>query len=275
MSLAAIIDHTTSLLSTALGGAVGVSDRQPLSLADLPHVAVSVSDAERPQIGIGGTPQGPVRGALEVTVTIDLADPNLESGGETIALLDATRRRVLLPNGPLVASDGSEGPPFGPGDLTVTDPGGVYALTNDPPTGREVRPLPDDGILEFGQALPNAGSLVVVHRVGVWDVMVVRYAGRLHLDITTDDIGDATTVAHRVAEVLDGTGPPYQRLVPSAWGSAAVGEVADTAVGVRRLSYAFVFELHRPTLPTSGGVIRVVDVTSRADSATEQYQIPV
>jgi hypothetical protein len=275
VSLAAVIDHTTSLLSTALGGAAGVSDRQPLALTDLPHVAVSVSDAERSQIGIGGMPQGPAHGALEVTATIDLADPTLESAGETIVLIDATRRRVLLPNGPLVTADGSEGPPFGPGDLSVTDPGGAYAITNDSPTGRQVRPLPDDGVLEFGQALPNAGSLVVVHRVGVWDVTVVRYAGRLHVDITTDDIGDATTVAHRVADVLDGTGSPYQRIVPSAWGPAEAGEIADTAVGVRRLSYAFVFEHQRPTLPTSGGVIRVVDVTSHADSATEQYQIPV
>jgi hypothetical protein len=275
VSLAAVIDHTTSRLSTALGGAAGVSDRQPLALTDLPHVAVSVSDAERPQIGIGGMPQGPVHGALEVTATIDLADPTLESAGETIVLLDAARRRIVLPNGPLVAADGSEGPPFGPDDLSVTDPDGPFAITNDPPTGRQVRPLPDEGILEFGQALPNAGSLVVVHRVGVWDVTVVRYAGRLHLDITTDDIGDATTVAHRVADVLDGTGPPYLRLVPSAWGPAEAREVADTAVGVRRLSYAFVFELHRATLPTSGGIIRVVDVTSHADSATEQYQIPM
>ena len=275
MSLAAVIDHTTSLLSSALGGAAGVSDQQPLAVADLPHVAVSVSDAERPQIGIGGMPQGPEHGALEVSATIDLADPSLESGGETIVLLDATRRRLLLPNGPLVAADGSEGPPFGPGDLTVTDPGGAYAITNDPPAGRQVRPIPDDGVLEFGQALPNAGSLVVLHRVGVWDVTVVRYAGRLHLDITTDDIADATSVARRVADALDDTGPPYERLVATAWGAAEVADVADTSVGVRRLSYSFVFELHRPTVPTSGGIIRVVDVTSHADGATEQYQIPV
>jgi hypothetical protein len=275
VSLVAVIDHTSTLLSTSLGGAAGVSDRQPLALADLPHVAVSVSDAERPQIGIGGMPRGPVHGALEVSATIDLADPSLESGGETIVLLDGSRRRLLLPNGPLVTADGSEGPPFASGDLTVTDPGGAYAVTNDPPTGRQVRPLPDDGVLEFGQALPNAGTLVVLHHVGVWDVTVVRYAGRLHLDITTDDVGDATSVARRVAEALDGAGPPYERLVATTWGAAETGDLADTPVGIRRLSYAFVFELHRPTLPTSGGVIRVVDVTSHADSATEQYQIPV
>ena len=252
-----------------------MSDQQPLDVAGLPHVAVSVSDAERPQIGIGGMPQGPEHGALEVSVTIDLADATLESGGETILLLDLARRRLLLPNGPLVTADGSEGPPFDSGDLTVTDAGGGYAVTNDPPTGRQVRPLPDDGVLEFGQALPNTGNLVVLHRVGVWDVTVVRYAGRLHLDITTDDAGDAGSVAHRVADVLDDAGPPFERLVASAWGPAEADQIEDTAVGVRRLSYAFVFELHRPTLPTSGGVIRVVDVTSHADSATEQYQIPV
>jgi len=276
MTLAAIIDSAIAGLN--VDPSILVTDRLPTSPTDLPAATISVSDVDRPHIGIGGIPAGPEAGALAVNATIDLALPELDSGGEILDLLDPARTTLIVPNGPIVTAAGSEGPPFAAGDATINDPGGPFTITNDAPNGREARINPDQGTVTFGQALPAAGQLSIDYHIGVWEVAVTRYTGLLHVDIITDDGGPASTVARQVAgalELLEASNDAFQQIVPIAWDGAQLADWLPSDHLIRRLSYRFVFELRTPSLPTSGGVISQVAVLSNNDGAPENYQIPI
>jgi hypothetical protein len=281
VTLAAVVDDVVTRAGAALGATASISDREPASTGDLPHVTVSVAGVDRPHIGIGGLPQAPESGALPVTATIDLADPTLTVGADTITLLDPARTTVIVPNGPIVKADGTDDTPFTAADLTVTGPAGPFTVTDGDPTGQEVRVDHIDGSLRFGDPLPAAGTLTVVFNVGLWDVTVLRFVGTLHLDVTTEVDPAASTVARRLAVVVDELGPPFERLVPTAWGPAHRTDLGDDAALRRRLSYDFAFEQRRPTVGTSGGIIRTVAVTSTRDApapvdrVSEEFTIPV
>lgn len=281
MSLAAVVDDVVTRVAAAVGPAAAVSDRHPADAADLPQVTVSVDGADRPHVGVGGRPRTAETGALPVAVDVDLADPTLTVGVETVDLLDASRTTLLVPHGPLVRADGTDHPPFTSVDLTATDPGGAYAVVAGTPSGRQVRVDHLEGALRFGQALPGAGTLHLGVHVGVWEVDVVRFVGTLRLDVTTDADATSSTVARQIATAVDALGPPFERLVPTAWGPAERIDLGDTAALRRRLSYEFAFEQHQPHIGTGGGIIRTVAVTSTRDApapgdrVSEEFTVPV
>lgn len=262
MSLAVVIDHATRRLGAALGPGTKVGDAAAHK-DSLPAVTLSVRDAVSRAAGVGRVPRGTRTGALEVTAEVDLANPVLDlGGGETLRLVPDDRRSLVLPHGPLVRADGTPDEPFTAGDLQVRDTS-VYVVVAAPPTGRQVRPDADAGVLHFGQPLPASGSLRVTYRIGAWDVVVARYQGRLDARVTAGR--DALTpLVRRVADALDADEPAC-RLVPVAWAGStrpADGDLPPAAMQ-QDLGYLFDAEVETPLLGSGGGVIARVAVTLR------------
>lgn len=275
MTLVPVVDALVSRLRDELPDAVTVADAHPAAAGDLPAVTVSLFDTSQRLEGIGRTPRGPRRGALEIHDRVDLAHPVLRIDGDEVDLLSPDRRELVLAHGPVVQADGSEPPPLSGDDLTVVvanDP--VTVVTADPQAG-EVRADADLGRLVFGSALPVAGTVVVDYRIGVWDVENVRFEGTLALDVYDDDSAATTALARQVAGALSRPSDSFPRLRPASWGAAAAfrpeqGPVRRTL----RLTYAFDFDLESPSLPTGGGVIRRVEVAGQHDSETENFDVP-
>lgn len=266
MSLAAVVDHVAARLRSALApgttvGDAGVEDA-------LPAVTLSLSDVVSRAAGVGRVPRGTRSGALEVGAEVDLADPVLDLGsGETLPLVSADRRSLVLPHGPLVRADGTVDQPFTAGDLQVRD-SAPYAVVGTVPSGREVRPDVDAGVLRFGQPLSATGTLQVTYRIGAWDVVVSRYQGRLDVR-TTAERTDLPQLTRRVAEALEAPDAAV-RLLPLSWGSTARATAAGLPPAARQqdLGYAFDAELEQPLLGSGGGVIARVEVRLRPDPGT-------
>ena len=267
MSLAVVVDHLTDLLRSALGNGTTVGDAAPAEDA-LPAVTLSLAEVVSGAGGVGRVPRGTRTGALEVSAQVDLADPVLDlGGGETLQLVPVDRLSLVLPRGPLVRADGTADQPFGAGDLQVRG-ASPFTVVGTAPTGRQVRPDVEAGVLRFGQPLPANGTLVVTYRIGAWDVTVTRLQGRLSV-CTTAEPADLGPLTRRVATAL-AAGDRAVRLVPLAWGSTGQPREAGLRPSVRQqdLGYAFDAEIEQPLLGSGGGVIARVTVRLRPDPDT-------
>lgn len=263
MSLAVVVDALVNRLSSGLGSGTRVDDLTPTTAADLPSVTVSLADVTQHVAGVGRIPRGTRSGALPLTIDVDLARPTLElGGGESLQLVPADRRSLVLPHGPLVRADGTDDGPFTGGDLLVRDGSGVWAVVATTPSGRQVRPDVDGGMLRFGTALAATGTLHVEYRIGRWDVVVSRHQGVCELGVAAE----AAALPGLVRRVATELARPHRsvRLTPTGWGSAGKapsGELpAKTRVQVLR--YRFDAEVEQPLLGTGGGVIRDVAATT-------------
>jgi hypothetical protein len=273
VSVAAILDLLVGRLAGALPDGTTVGDVTPAEVEELPAVTLSAAEITQRLVGIGRLPRGTRIGALPVVVEVDLADPVLDlDGGERLELLSADRRTLTLPNGPLVRADGVDEPPFAAGDLQAADEGGSYEVVDADPSGRQVRPDPAAGTLQFGSALPATGTLTVTHHIGQWDVSVARYQGNLDVAVTAASSQEAGALTRQVADALEAPGPAT-RLSPSSWGAAQVTPLGDHDVMVQRLGYRFDGELEEPLLPSAGGVITRVAVELGIDATVETFVV--
>lgn len=281
MTLFVVVDTIVARLEGALGSGTRVADSLPRAVADLPSVTVALDEVTSEVAGIGRIPRGTRRGALPVTEEVDLADPVLDlGGGETLTLVSADRRTLILPNGPLVRADGTADQPFGAEDLVVDD-GAPWTVVASTPTGRQVRPDPEAGTLAFGTALPDAGTLRVELHLGLWDTTASRYRGRLLLTAVAV-AGEGSDLAREVARSLaqDQAG---LRLAPRSWGAAGPGQpgevpadAQDSGARAQLLTYTFDAEIEEPSLSSGGGVITTVQVrsvTSDTDGSAENFDI--
>jgi hypothetical protein len=276
MTLAVIVDHLTDRLADGLGAGTTVGDAGPETSA-LPAVTLAIADVTNRLVGIGRVPRGTRTGALEVSIDVDLANPVLDlGGGETLLLVPADRRSLVLPHGPLVRADGTPDDPFTTTDLQVRDTGN-WAVVAAAPTGKQVRPDVDAGLLRFGQALPNTGTLKVTYFIGLWDTTVSRFQGRVDVLVSADR-DDLSALTRRVADVLS-TPDPAIRLAPLSWGHTTrppAGELTPQARG-QELAYLFDAEVEQPLLTSGGGVIADVAVTLHAaengQTRTESFDI--
>ncbi len=201
MSLAVVIDTLAERLSGKLPG-VTVSDAEPGGAADLPAVTLAITGATAEIAGIGRVPRGTRTGALEVALDVDLANPVLDLGdGESLLLVPADRRSLILPSGPLVRADGTTEDPFTAADVEVLDTA-AWTVVGTVPTGKQVRPDVDAGLLRFGQALPASGTLHVEHHIGLWDTVVSRYQGQLEVRVAAQGAA-LKALVRNVAGVLD------------------------------------------------------------------------
>lgn len=261
MSLAVVVDTLADRLEATT--AATASDQSPAAAADLPHVTITVDEAVQPLIGIGETPRGTRTGSLAVTSEVDLADPTLDFGDDTVDLVSPDRLTFVIPNGPVVR----------PEEVTVSDDDGPYDLVDVDPAGRQVAVDIDLGELTFGQPLPSAGTLEVELFIGMWDVTVIRYSGTVALDLRDTSPAAVAGLSRSTADELGRPTGAFDRLVPATWGAVAAVSVGNDQAHSQTLRFRFDFELEQPSLPTGGGVIRTVEVTSTTDGTTEEYDV--
>lgn len=272
MSLAVVVDALAEHLRAELGQGITVGDARPAGSGDLPAVTLSVEDATGALAGVGRVPRGTRQGALLVQAVVDLADPVLEIGTETVTLLSEDRRELTLPQGQLVRADGTDDPPFGPSDLTVTGPDGPLTVVAGDPAAGQVRPDPVAGILRFGEPLSASGDLVADYHVGRWDVRTVRFSGRLAVGVAAADADALAALARRVASALDASVTGFASIAPTSWGPAGSVSAPEDSVA-QTLGFRFDFELEEPSLQSGGGLIRTIAVASHNDEVTEEFAV--
>lgn len=276
MNLAVVIDHLSERLADGLGAGPTVGDTTAESTA-LPAVTLSVGEVTSVLAGIGRFPRGTRTGALEIGMSLDLANPVLDlGGGESLLLVPADRRSLVLPHGPLVRADGTPDEPFTAADLTVHDTAD-WSVVAAAPDGKQVRPDVDAGLLRFGQPLPAAATLRVRYFVGLWDTTLSRFQGRLDVRVTADR-PDLHALTRKVADVL--AAPDEEiRLAPLSWGSTTRPPAGELTTQARSqdLTYLFDAEVEQALLTSGGGVIADVAVTLHAaengQSRTESFDI--
>jgi hypothetical protein len=207
-----------------------------------------------------------VRGALQVEQSFDLADPVLTFPGESVSVVSADRRTVIVPNGPLVRADGVAEHPFGPQDLRFAVDGATFAPVAGTPGPQEVQVDPVAGELRVADPLPAGGTLALRYFVGEWEVSTLRYGGSLSLAIFGAQPGDVDALSRQIDTALrtapEGRVNGLALLSATAWGPIAGGLPAPGEALRRELRYRFDFELIEPRLQTAGGPIETIAVAS-------------
>lgn len=276
--IARVLHDLADDMSGALGDAGTVTLSVPATLADLPAVTLAATNLTESLVGIGRLPRGSRTGALELTATVDLADPVLDLGpGESLTLLDPERHVLTLPHGPIVRADGTSDPPFSGADIAADDGAPFEVRDTDDPTGREFVCDPVLGTLRFGSPLPPAGHITVTYHVGQWDVTVNRYQGLLEAQLTAPDEEGLALLTDRVGAVLAGSGRTPGRAGPRLTArdylAAEALVLQGSEVRNRLLRYRLDAELEEPLLTSGGGVISRVAVRARLIETEETFTV--
>lgn len=244
---------------------VGIID--PADADPMPAIVLSLADLHRLDIGLAGGLTEIATGALEVTATIDLADPVL-SGPDPVQLLDDTRTVLTLPHGGLIRADALDGA-LGPDDLAVTVDGAPVTLVAGAPGAGEIQVDPTIGQLTFGDALPAAGTLIATYHLGLWERQTVTLTGTLILDVWGDNAGDLADLSAAAVRALVGSNalaglksarPIHIESIP-----AGIGVNAPRR---RRTELAFEYEHITDRPVSSGGIIASIPITTRTPGTT-------
>jgi hypothetical protein len=245
-----------------------ISVAEPVEVADLPAVVLSLEQAVRPSVGLGDRGSVIRQGALEWQAEIDLAQPWLpDDPGHTFPLVSEDRLRLTLPHGGLVHRDGTTEGPLTGTDLTVMVAGTDRPVVPGTPVGLEVLPDAGTGILTFATALPLSGKVEATYFLGQWERRVERLNGVLRLDVVAGSSAHAQTVADAVLNALLGPAAKQgvARLQAIALQSLGSIGLVETAAGngrrrQARLSFQFEHDVDQPE--SAGGVIRQIPVTA-------------
>jgi hypothetical protein len=242
---------------------------------ELPALTLSITDAIQLSQGIGCFPAPTVEGALHVDVAVDLADPLLRLGTETVPLLSDDRRTLVLPHGSIVRADGTTTGAFTVTDLQVSVGATTFAPVAGAPDAGQVGVEPMDGRLAFTSALPAAGTLALGYFIGLWDLETEHLRGELVVEVTAADAAGVDALARRTEAALSGSA---WRAVDGLGDLRPIGlgpvEPASPAAGAGRrqtLRYRFDFERETPLPRTSGGAIRDIDVAM--EPFTERFVV--
>jgi len=265
MPLSSVVALVAERLGAAgITGLPPVDGLAPATVADVPHVTVSLEDAVAGFRGLGERPSPPQTGALRVDVEVDLADPELHLPGEDVELLSANRRVLHLPHGAVVRADGDDAPPFGAADLSVRRGAATFTPVHDPPAAGQVQLDVASGTLTFPSPLPATGTLQLGYFVGLWEVRVERFTATLLVDVAHDDAVEHVAITEAVEAALRRDEWPadlgIRSIEPVALSAATTIETLPAANRTRRLTYRIDVELVEPVIHTSGGPIRHVDV---------------
>jgi hypothetical protein len=274
MGLAGVTDAFADYLKGGLSPVpplVGAS--YPSAATDLPAVVVSLTGVTAPLRGIGKLPAASATGALPVSVSVDLANPVATFPDAVVTLLSSDRTTLTLPNGPLVAADGTT--TFGAGDVQARLGASTFTVVSGTPTAGQVQPDPNVSALRFGAALPATGTLAVSYFVGEWEVRTERYQGTLLVEAFAADAPGVESLSREIeTALLDPPGAPLaglDRIEPASW--QAIEESGPTRAHARgrALAFAFDYELVSPLIGPGGGLISTVSVfgTERFDVQKE------
>lgn len=274
-----VAQHLTATLASPPARIGGVA---PLVAAEVPSLVLAIHDASDVPAGVGNLPRPTQRRPLEVTATIDLADPTLHfPDGDDLALFADGGRVLRLPHGPLVHPDGAPPPPpLDDGALRLTlDGTDLQWVAGAPgpgqfrfdPAAAEILGYGDvasAGVVRF--AAPLAGTqLIARYFVGEYEVTAARYRGVLSIDVVAATAAAVDGLSQAVATALRrgpiGSLGTAHALIPTGWGAIGLAETALGNARRRTLTYRFDVEVEEAVLPTGGGRIARVDVTTTLD----------
>jgi hypothetical protein len=260
----ALLDRLEVLVSglalTPAPKLVGVIE--PSASADLPALVVSIEQNQRLGNGLGERSSLVTGGALPWSAEINLLSPVLPAD-PSFSLLSDDRKRLILPHGGLVRSDGSNGV-LGAADIQVTVNNASRTLVQGTPAAGEFSADPLSGTLTFGDALPPAGTLKANYFLGQWEQRVVRGHGMLRLAVFAADGTTVRDLSNKVLSALGDAGgsplPGLSQFTVAEIGSigAADPPIPDARRRIVRFRFEFEQEINVPE--SSGGIIQRIPV---------------
>ncbi len=243
---------------------------EPETVPQLPAVVLSLDETMRSGTGLGEKSALVTDGILPWQASIDLESPVLPEE-PTFSLLSADRKVLTLPHGGLVRANGTLGP-LDTGDLTVKVKGTTRGVvTTFPPTTTHVFGNPSTGQLTFATALPATGIVDVTYFLGQWERRTTRITGVLRVDVfgaTADDVG-ALNDAVTSALLLPRAKADVHNLI--ALGPISFSSIAPKGTGIankRTARFAFIYEQVIDEPESSGGIIRLIPVTTQLSVAS-------
>jgi hypothetical protein len=242
---------------------------EPEDASELPAVVLSLDETARAGTGLGEKTSLITDGILEWQATIDLANPVLPEE-PTFRLLSDDRTVLTLPHGGLIKSDGTPGP-LTSSDLTVSVGGTNRVVVITTPIGTTVQGDPVTGQLTFGSALPLTGNVQVTYFLGQWERRVTRITGVLRVDVFGANSADVSALTNATTEalLLPRAKTDIRNLL--ALNLISLSSVAPRATSVARrrsARFAFSFEHVNDEPDSSGGIIRLIPVTTRLSVAS-------
>ena len=217
-SLALFLEgQVTTSLST-----VGVV--RPNTVTEVPAVTLSLAELKCSKVGVGGNPSNLVKGSMQISLSVDPANPVVVfPDNEAVNLLSNDRTTLQVPHQPLVDRNGSRPEFLEQSDLTVTIDGTGVIVVQTPPLEGECRLNTLTGSLEFGEALPLIGALVILYRIGQWEAETTRCSGLLQVDIYATGAVDTEQLSNEVLLALSSKTQNIMkgltRLSPVTWGA--------------------------------------------------------
>ena len=248
----------------------------PNTVTELPAITLSLAELACSKVGVGGNPSNLVKGSMQISLTVDLANPVVTfPDNEAVNLLSEDRTALQIPHQPLVDRDGSRPEFLEQSDLTVTFDGTGVIVVQTPPQDGECRLNTVTGLLEFGVAPPVTGALVVLYRIGQWEAETTRCSGLLQVDIFADGAANTEQLSNEVLVALSSKTQNIMkgltRLSPVTWGAIERPVAPRGQTRNRTLRYSFTFDHEQPVISTGGGPIQIIDVWSAM--GPEQFSI--
>lgn len=266
MPLSSVVTMVADRLAAAgIPGLPPVDALAPGAPGDVPRITVSIEGAVPAVRGLGEVPGPPQTGALRVETSVDLADPRIHPGGETVELLSGDRRTLQLPHGAVVRADGTDTPPYATADLTVRLGATTFTpVTAGAPSATQVLLDVGSGELRFADPLPATGSVLLGYFVGLWEITVERFAAAMYLDIAHAVPAEHAALTVAVEAALGREHWPatagMRQIQPVALSAATPIAGLPAGTRTRRLTYAIDVERITPVIRTSGGPIAAVAV---------------
>ena len=235
---------------------------EPIASTDLPALVVSIEQNKRLGNGLGERSILVNDGALPWKAEIALANPVLPAD-PTFSLLSEDRKRLTLPHGGLVRSNGASGA-LTAADIQVTVNAAPRTLVQGAPAAGEFSAEPMSGSLVFGEALPASGTVTANYFLGQWEQRIVRGQGMLRLAVFAADGPTVRDLSNKVLAALGDSGssplPGLSQFTVAEIGSigAADPPIPDARRRVVRFRFEFEQEVNVPD--SSGGIIQRIPV---------------
>lgn len=257
----AITDYLGSRLDPPM---VSIGGGLPRVADDVPAIAMSMADVTVSGAGVGADATSVMQGALPIISDIDLVDPVLRFPNESVDLISGDRLFLTVPHGPLVTANGSDTDPLEAADVTIGIDGAPLAFVTGSPAAGQFSVDKNAGVIAVGEALPATGELSATYFVGRWEVETVRLSGTLHLDLFIRTTTSVEALTQQVFALLaTHTISGLRKIAVTAMTTIDAPDRPTGNTRTRRISFDFTYEHATPRIPTGGGVISTVDITSQ------------
>jgi hypothetical protein len=238
---------------------------EPNVPGDLPAVVLSLGETARVGSGLGAVTRVRDDQALQVVNVTDLASPFL-ADDPTFSLWNAAQRTLTLHHGGLVRNDLSPGP-LRSVDIRIRINGGApRTLVAGPPGPAQYSVNPVEGQVVFGFTPPAGADIEATYYLGLWTQQIVRIKGTLTIDVVATAVNQVNQLSTAIIDHLLAPARRAEIVRLLAINVVRVGSVArpEQGTGGRRRTLAFTFDYEQEIneAPSSGGVIRRVQIDS-------------